>query len=93
MAVKFPVPVISTFPDIFTSAKPFEEGFDLTKGQIDANILRKARKLLGIFMLRRIKDQVAIRLPNRKELTILVSYTLSTTRTKVFSSLLGLIGT
>ena len=62
-------------PDIFTSSKPFEEGFDLVRGVIDAAVLRKARKLLSIFMLRRVKDQVDVQLPNRKELTILVPLT------------------
>ena len=62
-------------PDIFTSSKPFEEGFDLLRGVIDAGVLRKARKLLSIFMLRRVKDQVDVQLPNRKELTILVPLT------------------
>lgn len=62
-------------PEIFTSSKPFEDGFDLVRGVIDAGILRRARKLLSIFMLRRVKDQVDVRLPNRKELTILVPLT------------------
>lgn len=62
-------------PDIFTSSKPFEDGFDLAKVHIDSNVLRRARKLLGVFMLRRVKDQIDIRLPNRKELTILVPLT------------------
>jgi superfamily II DNA or RNA helicase len=62
-------------PDVFTSSKPFEEGFDLLRGHIDTAVLRRARKLLSIFMLRRVKDNVAIRLPNRKELTMLVPLT------------------
>jgi SWI/SNF-related matrix-associated actin-dependent regulator of chromatin subfamily A member 5 len=43
-------------PDIFQSSKPFEEGFDLAKGHIDSVVLRKARKLLSVFMLRRLKE-------------------------------------
>jgi SWI/SNF-related matrix-associated actin-dependent regulator of chromatin subfamily A member 5 len=64
-------------PDVFTShcAALFEEGFDLSKGLIDSNILRQARKLLSLFMLRRIKDNVALKLPSRRELTILVPLT------------------
>lgn len=62
-------------PDIFSNPKPFEEGFDLVKGHIDAGILRKARKLLSIFMLRRLKENVAISLPSRREITMLVPLT------------------
>jgi SWI/SNF-related matrix-associated actin-dependent regulator of chromatin subfamily A member 5 len=43
-------------PDIFQSSKPFEEGFDLARGHIDSVVLRKARKLLSVFMLRRLKE-------------------------------------
>ena len=43
-------------PDVFQSSKPFEEGFDLAKGHIDSRVLRKARKLLSVFMLRRLKE-------------------------------------
>ena len=43
-------------PDVFQSSKPFEEGFDLAKGHIDSVVLRKARKLLSVFMLRRLKE-------------------------------------
>jgi SWI/SNF-related matrix-associated actin-dependent regulator of chromatin subfamily A member 5 len=64
-------------PDIFTpaTAEKFEEGFDLSKGRIDHRVLRKARQLLSIFMLRRIKENVAIKLPSKKEITILVPLT------------------
>lgn len=64
-------------PDIFTppTAEKFEEGFDLTKGRIDHNVLRKARHLLSVFMLRRIKENVSIKLPSKKEITILVPLT------------------
>jgi len=62
-------------PDVFTSSKPFEDGFDLIKGIIDPTVLRRARKLLCVFMLRRVKDQVDVQLPNRRELTILVPLT------------------
>lgn len=64
-------------PDVFTShsAELFEDGFDLARGYIDSALLRQARKLLSVFMLRRIKENVDINLPNRKELTILVPLT------------------
>jgi SWI/SNF-related matrix-associated actin-dependent regulator of chromatin subfamily A member 5 len=64
-------------PEIFTlpTASLFEDGFDLQRGVIDTNILRKARKLLSLFMLRRVKDQVAIKLPSKREMTVLVPLT------------------
>jgi SWI/SNF-related matrix-associated actin-dependent regulator of chromatin subfamily A member 5 len=62
-------------PDIFTSSEPFDEGFDLLRGVIDNVILRKARKMLSVFMLRRVKEQVDIKLPSRKEVTLLVNLT------------------
>ena len=64
-------------PEVFTAATAtlFEDGFDLLRGVIDTNILRKARKLLSLFMLRRIKEEVAIKLPSRREVTILVPLT------------------
>ena len=63
--------------DVFTpaTAEKFETGFDLVKGLVDSRLLRRARKLLGVFMLRRVKDQVAISLPSRRELTVLVPLT------------------
>lgn len=62
-------------PDIFTSSEPFDQGFDLTRGVIDHDVLRRARKLLGVFMLRRLKEMVSIKLPSRKEVTLLVPLT------------------
>ena len=64
-------------PDIFTpsTGEAFEEGFDLHKGLINSAMLRRARKLLGVFMLRRIKDKVNIKLPSRREVTVLVPLT------------------
>ena len=64
-------------PDVFgkSTAVNFEEGFDLLRNKIDNTILRKARKMLTLFMLRRIKEQVKIKLPSRRETTILVPLT------------------
>ena len=64
-------------PDIFTSstAEKFEEGFDLARGRIDQGILRKARQLLSVFMLRRLKENINIKLPSKKEVTIVVPLT------------------
>lgn len=62
-------------PDIFTSSEPFDQGFDLVRGVIDNVVLRKARKMLSVFMLRRVKEQVDIKLPSRKEVTLLVNLT------------------
>jgi coenzyme F420-reducing hydrogenase delta subunit len=62
-------------PEIFTTSEKFDEGFDLLRGKIDNDILRKARKMLTVFMLRRLKEHVAIKLPSRKEVTLLVCLT------------------
>lgn len=62
-------------PDIFTSSEPFDQGFDLVRGVIDNVVLRRARKMLSVFMLRRVKEQVDIKLPSRKEVTLLVNLT------------------
>jgi SWI/SNF-related matrix-associated actin-dependent regulator of chromatin subfamily A member 5 len=64
-------------PDVFNNAtsEKFTTGFDVTKNQIDNRILRLSRRLLGAFMLRRLKDHVAITLPSRRELTVLVPLT------------------
>ena len=64
-------------PDIFTvtTAQKFEDGFDALRNKIDNKLLRLSRKLLGAFMLRRLKEHVAIELPSRKEITVLVPLT------------------
>lgn len=64
-------------PDVFTSAcaAKFEAGFDLGRGICDREVLRAARRLLSVIMLRRIKDQVNIPLPPRTEIQILVKLT------------------
>lgn len=64
-------------PDVFprASAERFEDGFDLQRGLIDNATLRRARRMLALFMLRRVKDEVALRLPSRRELTVLVPLT------------------
>jgi SWI/SNF-related matrix-associated actin-dependent regulator of chromatin subfamily A member 5 len=64
-------------PDVFTSStvERFEDGFDLLRGVIHTPTLRRARRLLSVYMLRRIKDQVAIKLPSKKEITIMVPLT------------------
>ena len=64
-------------PDVFgkSTACLFEEGFDLLRNKIDNAVLRRARKLLTLFMLRRIKEQVKIELPSRRETTVLVPLT------------------
>jgi len=64
-------------PDVFsnTTAERFVDAFDAGNNQIDTGTLRLARRVLGIFMLRRLKDHVAITLPSRKEITLLVPLT------------------
>ena len=64
-------------PEIFplNSLTYFENGFDLNKGTVDNDVLRRARKLLGIFMLRRVKADINVKLPHKKEVVVLVPLT------------------
>ncbi len=58
-------------PDIFTAASAdcFSGGFDPASGRLDPALLEAARRLLDLFMLRRLKSQVAVQLPGRKEVS------------------------
>lgn len=64
-------------PEVFTlaSAEYFDDGFDLLRRKIDTKVLRNARRLLSVFMLRRIKEHVNIVLPSKKEITLVVPLT------------------
>lgn len=54
-------------PDIFTNFKPFEAAFDITNNVIDKEKMMQAQKVLGVFMLRRLKDQVEKLMPKKIE--------------------------
>ena len=58
------------FPQYFTTSKPFDEAFDLSKSQVDSEKLTLAHKLLKLFMLRRLKVEVEKLLPKKVETTV-----------------------
>lgn len=76
-------------PEIFTPAcaELFASGFDPSTGKMDTEVLAQARSLLDLFMLRRVKSQVSIRLPNKRELTLLVP--LTDRQKELYRALLG----
>ncbi|GIL63033.1 hypothetical protein Vafri_17166 [Volvox africanus] len=58
------------YPDIFTDASKFDEAFDLSKSKVDQKHLEAAHYLLRPFMLRRLKEEVDVRLPPKLETRI-----------------------
>eukprot|EP00808_Paulinella_micropora_P030077 g69080.t1 len=60
------------FPKVFTSSKPFDKCFNLTKSQIDDDMLSRAHVLMQPLMLRRIKTEVETKLPPKTETKIYV---------------------
>ncbi|KAL9186892.1 hypothetical protein ACHAXT_010612 [Thalassiosira profunda] len=59
------------YPQYFTTAEPFEDAFDITHNRIDPGMLLKANKLLKLFMIRRLKDEVEKLMPRKIETKIL----------------------
>jgi SWI/SNF-related matrix-associated actin-dependent regulator of chromatin subfamily A member 5 len=55
------------YPDVFTTSKPFQLAFNLTENIVDKAFLRRAQKLLDIFMLRRLKSKVETQVPAKLE--------------------------
>ena len=55
------------YPDFFTKPDNFANAFDISQNRIDAGMLLKANKLLGLFMLRRLKDEVEKLMPKKLE--------------------------
>ena len=55
------------YPDIFTTCLPFEKHFDLRENIIDKVFLGKAQKMLEVFMLRRLKQEVEKLIPEKLE--------------------------
>ena len=54
-------------PDIFTNFQPFQAAFDITNNVIDKEKMVQAQKVLEVFMLRRLKDQVEKLMPKKIE--------------------------
>jgi SWI/SNF-related matrix-associated actin-dependent regulator of chromatin subfamily A member 5 len=55
------------YPEIFTICDPFEAHFDLKENIIDKAFLGKTQKLLELFMLRRLKQEVEKLIPEKLE--------------------------
>lgn len=64
-------------PDVFTdnTADVFEEGFNITRGVMDGQVLDAAKNLLERFMLRRLKSQVELNIPPKTEMNIYLPLT------------------
>jgi len=59
------------YPDVIKEVKFFEDAFDILHNSIDDNMLLKANKLLNLFMLRRLKEEVEKLMPKKIETKIL----------------------
>jgi SWI/SNF-related matrix-associated actin-dependent regulator of chromatin subfamily A member 5 len=58
-------------PDVFTTATPFAEAFDLTLNMVNPKRLEQAHKLLQVFMLRRLKSEVEKLMPRKIETKVI----------------------
>ena len=67
------------YPEVFTekTVELFKRSFDLTRGQIDTQVMDHARRLLEIIMLRRMKNSpgVDLNLPPKTEILLYVPLT------------------
>jgi len=75
-------------PDVFTDSQPFAEVFDISSKDhtIDKVKLRAAHDILGLFMIRRMKDEVEKLMPKKIETKVLCP--LSTTQIYWYKALL-----
>jgi len=55
------------YPEFFTKPDSFEDAFDITNNRIDPEMLLKANKMLGLFMMRRLKIEVEKMMPKKLE--------------------------
>ncbi|EFN54637.1 hypothetical protein CHLNCDRAFT_9749, partial [Chlorella variabilis] len=51
------------YPDVFTTAQPFDDAFNLTLHKVDAAQLEAAHHMLSPFILRRLKQDVELGMP------------------------------
>ncbi|GAX78544.1 hypothetical protein CEUSTIGMA_g5984.t1 [Chlamydomonas eustigma] len=58
------------YPDLFNEPTLFDSAFNLVKNTVDDSKLAQAHYLLRPFMLRRVKDEIEVRLPPRMETRI-----------------------
>lgn len=74
------------YPDIFWSSSKFDACFDLVKKTVDREKLAKVHLLLEPFMIRRVKNEVELDLPKKKETKLFVP--LSAMQTKWYKNVL-----
>jgi SWI/SNF-related matrix-associated actin-dependent regulator of chromatin subfamily A member 5 len=55
------------YPQYFTTPQRFESAFDIGHNRIDPDMLLKANRLLKLFMIRRLKDEVEKLMPKKIE--------------------------
>jgi SWI/SNF-related matrix-associated actin-dependent regulator of chromatin subfamily A member 5 len=60
------------YPHLFPLSDPFDQGFDLAHHHVDNNVLLAAQALLGPIMIRRLKRDVATKLPPKTETQVQV---------------------
>lgn len=67
------------YPEVFTerTSELFKSSFDLTKGQVNTNVMDSARRLLELIMLRRMKKSpgVDLNLPPKEDVLLYVPLT------------------
>ena len=55
------------YPEVFTTATVFDEGFSIQHAKLSSETLEEAHKLLQLLMLRRLKENVVATLPPKLE--------------------------
>ena len=60
-------------PDILISREPFGTAFDITKNVFDKEMLLSAHKLLKLFMIRRLKNEVEKLMPPKIETKVCIN--------------------
>lgn len=67
------------YPEVFTerTSELFKASFDLTKGKVDTEVMDRARRLLEVIMLRRMKNSpgVELNLPPKTDILLYVPLT------------------
>jgi len=59
------------YPTVFTEESYFRDAFDIGRNSVDKDMLLKANKVLALFMLRRLKDEVEKLMPKKIETKIM----------------------
>ncbi len=60
------------YPEIFTEEEIFRHAFDIAHNVVDRDMLLKANKMLGLFMLRRLKVEVEKLMPKKIETKVCI---------------------